>query len=311
MDQYARSSLNWFSADSLDRVAHKRSDEAWIEEQIGAPQTVFVPVLQGANLFSNEARRRPVLISAHALGNLSSEAERLTLLGEQDGCAYFSFDLPAADSDITHRIKALGSFENLREMSPLLDAHQAALLAYARALSIWHGNHQFCGACGSLTTTSRAGHLRRCTNGCCGHNHFPRTDPAIIVLVATQSHCLLGRQPSWPPNRYSTIAGFVEPGETLEQALIREVKEETGVGVGQIRYHSSQPWPFPSSIMVGFTADPISKDIHLQDDELEDARWFTRDEVRRAARKKGRLRLPPQFSVARRLIEDWLAPTTS
>lgn len=308
MDHYARSLLNWFSAPHIDRIARKRDDETWIKEKVHAPQTRFVPVLQGANLFSAGPNRAPVLLPAKALIGQYPSYQHLTLLGEQGGCAYFLLDLSVTDVNIIDTLKGLGSFENLREMCPLLNAEQAALLAYARALSIWHGNHRFCGACGSPTTISRAGHLRCCTNERCGQNHFPRTDPAIIVLVATDGRCLLGRQASWPPGMYSTIAGFVEPGETLEQALIREVREETGVAVEQIHYHSSQPWPFPSSIMLGFTARPTTEDIQLQDDELEDARWFTRREVRGAARKLGGLRLPPKFSIARRLIDDWLAP---
>jgi NAD+ diphosphatase len=311
MDHHARSLLNWFSAHRIDRIAHRRGDETWIREMIRAPQTVFIPVLKGANLFSRGPVRHPVLLPAHALRNSFLALEHLTLLGERDGTAYFLLDLSAADAGNIPIIKELGSFENLREMSPVLDSDQAALLAYARALSIWHGNHQFCSACGSRTTTSRAGHLRLCANVHCGRSHFPRTDPAIIVLVATDSYCLLGRQPSWRPHMYSTIAGFVEPGETLEQAVIREVKEETGVGVEQIHYHSSQPWPFPSSIMLGFTAKPISANIQLQDNELEDARWFAREEVLAAKRKQGALRLPPKFSIARRLIEDWLVPNTA
>jgi NAD+ diphosphatase len=146
--------------------------------------------------------------------------------------------------------------------------------------------------------------MRVCTNPDCGQLHFPRTNPAIIVLVALRERCLLGRQATWPEGLYATIAGFVEPGESLEEAVVREVREETGIEVREVTYHSSQPWPFPSSIMLGFTAQAGSDHIQLNDGELEDARWFSREEIARGV-EEGWLRLPSSVSISYRLIEDW------
>ena len=147
--------------------------------------------------------------------------------------------------------------------------------------------------------------MRRCSSPDCAATEFPRTDPAVIVLVHDGERCLLGNKHGWPENRFSTIAGFVEPGETIEQAVVREVGEETGVGASSLEYHSSQPWPFPGSVMLGFLAGAASTEITLNDGELKDARWFSRDEVEAAKVKAGWLRLPSRISIARRLIEDW------
>jgi NAD+ diphosphatase len=169
----------------------------------------------------------------------------------------------------------------------------------------WHSRHGFCGVCGSPTLSASAGHVRKCTNPGCGSSHFPRTDPAVIMLAHDGERALLGRQKVWAKGMYSTLAGFVEPGESLEEAVRREVMEETGVAVGEVVYHSSQPWPFPASLMIGFHAEARSGTIDLVDGELEDAGWFTRAELRRFA-DQGKS-LPRQDSIARQLVEDWLA----
>jgi NAD+ diphosphatase len=191
-------------------------------------------------------------------------------------------------------------FEDLRSVAALMPAAQAGLLSYARAMITWRRAHRFCGRCGAETLAAKAGHVLVCTNPACRHEQFPRTDPAIIVLIADEQRILLGRQAAWPLGRYSTIAGFVEPGESLEDAVAREVLEETGVEVDGIEYHSSQPWPFPSSLMLGFTARALTREVHLRDQELEDARWFTRADI-----VNGEPLLPPPLSISFRLIEHW------
>jgi NAD+ diphosphatase len=178
------------------------------------------------------------------------------------------------------------------------------MLAYAKAMTYWHRCHRFCGNCGSPTVSTQGGHLRVCTNPQCGQHHFPRTDPAIIVLVTSGERCLLGRQQIWPAGRYSIIAGFVEPGESLEAAVAREVREETGIAVEQVRYWASQPWPFPSSLMLGFRAEAASTSVQLRDGELEAARWLSREEIAIELRQ-GALRLPPEVSISYQLIESW------
>ena len=176
-----------------------------------------------------------------------------------------------------------------------------SLCAHARALSLWHDATLYCSRCGAASRPEAGGNARRCINPECGQDLFPRTDPAIIVLVASGDRCLLGRQPSWPGGLYSTISGFVEPGESLEDAVRREVYEETNIRVGAVRYHSSQPWPFPSSLMLGFVAEANSEAIILNDGELEDARWFSREEL-----IAGNVDLPMHLSIARRLVDHFV-----
>jgi NAD+ diphosphatase len=193
----------------------------------------------------------------------------------------------------------------LREAGLLLAADEAGLFAYAKGLAHWQRETRFCARCGSPVQLVSSGHRAQCTNPACGRLHFPRTDAAIIVIVEYQGACLLGRQAVWPAGRYSTLAGFVEPGEALEDAVRREVAEESGVIVGDVHYHSSQPWPMPASLMVGFTATALSPEIHLRDAELEDARWFTPQQIVDGL-ADGSLLTPPRLSVSYQLISDWL-----
>ena len=191
-------------------------------------------------------------------------------------------------------------FEDLRQIASVLPAEEAGILGYARAMMSWRRRHRFCGSCGARTLPARSGHVLVCSDPGCRSEQFPRIDPAIIVLVSDGDRALLGRQASWPPGRYSTIAGFVEPGESLEDAVAREVGEETGILVDSIEYHSSQPWPFPASLMLGFTARAVTQEVRLRDQELEDARWFTRAQL-----AAGTPLLPPRQSISFRLIEHW------
>lgn len=190
---------------------------------------------------------------------------------------------------------------DLRGAAASLEAGQAGLLAYASALRVWHARHRHCGGCGGRHRIQSGGHRLYCP--ACESASFPRTDPAIIVLVRDGERCLLGRQPGWPAGRYSTLAGFVEPGETLEAAVAREVHEESGVAVGDCHYLGSQPWPFPASLMVGFEAAAVQPEIALGD-ELEDAQWFDPDQLASGI-VSGRLRPPPRLSISRWLIERW------
>ena len=200
----------------------------------------------------------------------------LLLLGWLHDTRIVLIDMPVSES---LELPANTAFQELRPLAPVLGAQEAALLAYARALGTWRARQLHCGVCGSPTEPTHAGHCLRCSNPACAQEFFPRIDPAIIVLVSDGERALLGRSPSWPPRRYSTIAGFVEPGESLEDTVLREVLEETGVAVHNVRYHSSQPWPFPSSLMLGFFASAAPGSAVRVGGELEDARWFTRAQV--------------------------------
>ena len=304
MDNYQRSARNWFAGHPIDRVIEQRQDERWIAERLTDPNTRFIPVWNGKNLFAREPIPRPVLLAPQDLGGLIDQAESIVLLGEAGGRAYFAVGLHADEGAPPAELAELGEFRSLRWIGALPECENGALLAYAKAMTYWHHRQRFCGDCGSPTRSAEGGHLRVCTNPECGQQHFPRTNPAIIVLVTSGGRCLLGRQATWPEGLYATIAGFVEPGESLEDAVVREVLEETGVRLREVTYRSSQPWPFPRSIMLGFMAAGASENITLGDGELEDARWFSREEIVRGL-GDGWLRLPSEMSISYRLIEEW------
>ena len=193
----------------------------------------------------------------------------------------------------------------LREAATVLPAEEAALAAYAGSLLAWHRRHRFCANCGKPTEHADGGHERHCRH--CDAHHFPRTDPVVIVRVVDGQRLLLGRQAGWPEGRFSVLAGFVEPGETLEEAVRREVREESNVDVGEVGYVASQPWPFPSSLMIGFHAvADDGREPHPRDGELSEVRWFDRAEVEAAAAGSAGVRLPPPYSISRRLIDGWL-----
>ena len=194
----------------------------------------------------------------------------------------------------------------LREAATELPAEEAALAGYAGSLLAWHRRHRFCANCGTATEQRDGGHERHCP--ACDAHHFPRTDPVVIVRVTdAEGRLLLGRQARWADGRFSLLAGYVEPGETLEEAVRREVLEESGVALGEVSYLASQPWPFPSSLMLGFSAVATGGEPAPGDGELAEVRWFEREEVERAARGEGELALSPPYSIARRLIDAWLA----
>ncbi len=302
MSAEQRSLRNVFSRLALDRCGEHRHDADWL-----------------AGAFAREGARC-LLMRADGKALAGADGASLTLLdvrtretfGDARGATFLGCDdtqVPyfalVADTDQAERAERdLGAFVDLRRAGQRMAAFDAGLFAYARGLTHWQSRTRWCGACGSALSLEWGGHRARCPNTDCGIEHYPRTDPAIIVIVTWRDACLLGRQPSWPEGRWSTLAGFVEPGETLEDAVRREVYEEAGVRVVDCDYHSSQPWPFPSSLMLGFTARADDPTIRVGD-ELADARWFEVDAFVAGVRD-GSIGLPPPLSVSYRLIEDWL-----
>jgi NAD+ diphosphatase len=302
---------NVFAGSSLDRAAHLRRDAEWIAARLSDPGSRVVPFWRGRCLVRWEGERAvAVQLALSEIGGLEeglASPEAAVLLGLAEDRAHFALDLSAFEEDEARRrlgrLGTSGELVDLKSVGSVLAGEEAALLAYVRGLLHWHARHGFCGVCGAPTVSRDSGHVRRCTG--CGADHFPRTDAAVIMLVTDGDRCLLGRQSAWPEGVYSTLAGFLEPGESLEEAVAREVWEEAGIQIADAAYHSSQPWPFPASIMLGFTARAVTTAIRLHDGELADARWFGRAEL--ADRATRPIKLPSRHSIAYRLIKDWLA----
>ncbi len=287
---------NVFAGAFVDRSGERRKDSDWLAEASASADARFVPVWGRRCLVGGEPPHALLLDRAQA--DAFVDEDKLIFLGLFRNQPAFAV---AIDGDQEQPFTELGQFEGLRFLGTRLPLDEANLVAHARALVLWHASQLYCGICGSASAPSAGGNSRRCLNEDCGREIFPRTDPAVIVLVTDGDRCLLGRQPGWPEGRYSTIAGFVEPGESLEDAVRREVYEEANVRISAVHYHSSQPWPFPSSLMLGFIADAATTEIRLNDGELEDARWFSREEL-----KSDFPKLPFRISIARRLVDHWV-----
>lgn len=285
------------SRQQVDRASEQRVDPEYLTTAWAHPRAGVLTVRSG---------RAPIDQGGNALlltptSELNGSVGEWYFLGVDDeGAPFF------AVRDDDHQVQLdlpESNWAGLRDVGGLLSDRDAGLFVHALGLANWHAAHEFCAKCGAGTNPVEGGHVRRCP--ACGADHFPRTDPAIIVLVTDdEDRCLLGHGAQWPPGRFSTIAGFVEPGEALEHAVIREVHEETGVHVADPVYMGSQPWPFPSSLMLGFFADATSTEIQVDGTEVDEARWFSRAELR-AAYDSGELHQPTGISIAKRLIEAW------
>jgi NAD+ diphosphatase len=310
---------NDFSGASIDRVGDsRRRDDAWLGEQLASPAARAVVAgdhgiqVEGARLarvpLAELNGHEPILLGLDEHGPLYAIDED----PPRDGRAPMVGAGGVRGEPPPERQDRVG----LRQAVARLEHSEGGLAAYAAALLNWHRRHRYCSACGHPSDLVEGGLTRRCPN--CGTEHHPRTDPVVIMLVTDGDRLLLGRQAAWPTGRYSALAGFVEPGEALEAAVAREVLEESGVTVGRVDYVSSQPWPFPMSLMLGFSATYASGEPTIRDQELQDVRWFTRAELEAAAALPesdnwgqpgdagGELQLPPRLAIARRLIENWL-----
>jgi NAD+ diphosphatase len=298
--------LEHYPRTGLRREALLRSDLAWLADQRNGPAAVYV-MWRGQNLFSISAEKRPLILPAAAL----PPSVKLTFLGlRPDNLPVFAAGLTEAKA-ASEALSALGlqedqaRFIHLREFRGLLTPDEQQLLLYVRALINWQDAQQFCSRCGSHTLPEEAGHVMTCTNPECATKHFPRSDPATIMLVQNGDRCLLGRQPTWPEGLFSTLAGFVEAGESVEEAVVREVKEEAGIEITNLRYFGSQPWPFPQSLMLGYFADAMTTEI-VRGWELAEVRWFdvaeTKDVLRRHI-----ARFPHIETISQKLMKRWLA----
>lgn len=294
---------NWFANSPLARLNSEKSLEAYFAEKLGDPASVLLPLWRGD----------PLVTKAGAAGFLSIAARGefpgdcpVVLLGESDGRTFFAIDASgAAKSAEAAPFADIGEYMPLRAAAGVMSRDDTAIFGHARWLFEWRRKHRFCANCGAKNEFSASGAKAKCPS--CEAEHFPRTDPVAIVLAINDGACLLGRSPRFPPGFLSALAGFVEAGETPEEAARRELFEEAGVKLLDIRYQFSQPWPFPSSLMMGFIAEAESRELKLDQDEIVEARWIARDDARRVlGGEKGDFLAPPQFTIARQLLELWV-----
>jgi NAD+ diphosphatase len=294
-----------FSGSPLDRAATKRRDAAWVERQLADPAARFLP-LWNLDPLVKLGDERSLAWARRELFDDIGPAPLPLLLGIDEGVAHFAVDV----SSLAEPLSSLGledvaSFEDLRGLAAKITPAERSIAAHARSLTDWHVRHRHCAACGNDTVVVLGGAHRRCPD--CAAEHFPRTDPVAIAAVGRGDRCLLGRGHGWPDTMYSALAGFVEPGEAIEETVRREVLEESGVVVGEVRFVKSQPWPFPSSLMMGFVAEAETEELTIDRSELEDARWFSLAEVRGALDgQPGPLFVPPPFAIAHHLIRAWV-----
>ena len=295
-----------FAGNPLDRVSQRRQDAGWVASLLQDPGTRLLPL---HSLKPRVHHSSAVSLYWQSVGPwhpLIDDGNTLILLGLRDGQAYFALDAtlmepPPDDGAVTM---------DARSVAAIIDGGEAAILAEARSLIDWHARHRFCAQCGTPSVVASGGWVRHCPN--CGAHHFPRVDPVVIMLAVRGERCLLGRGRRRPGARFSCLAGFMEPGETLEEAVRREILEESGIQVGRVRYLASQPWPFPSSLMMGFLAEALTEDITIDPDEIAEARWFERDEVRAMVERSrsddpvsGMVTLPPPLAIGHQIARRW------
>ena len=294
-----------FAGNPLDRVSDRRRDSAWVRSLLEDPETRLLPfrdlkpVIRGN---PPELDWQPVPPWRQAI----ESGATLVLLGLSDGRARFALDATAAETGLAANTEPV----DVRALAPSIATGQAAILAEARSLVDWHTRHRFCAQCGTLSTLSSAGWTRDCPN--CRAHHFPRTDPVVIMLTVRGGRALLGRNRRRAGARFSCLAGFMEPGETVEEAVRREVFEEAGIRVGRVRYLASQPWPFPSTLMMGFLAEGLTEEITVDPEEIAEARWFERNEIRAMVARAAsgpddptQVSLPPPLAIAHQICRRW------
>ncbi|HVV66210.1 MAG TPA: NAD(+) diphosphatase [Rhizomicrobium sp.] len=299
-----------FTGNPLDRASDKRTDAAWIEAMRRAPASLVLPLwrLQPL-LLGEEGGTETVRLGLFAPGlceSLAAPNAPCIFLGLDNDRAVFALDLSAAaDPQNSGPLARLGRFSEARAAAMVLPVEEAAILGQAKAMIDWHQRHGFCARCGAPTGLIDAGYRRHCES--CGADHFPRTDPVVIMLAIDGDRCLVGRGRQFPPGMFSALAGFIEPGETIEEAVRRELKEESGIETGAVTYKFNQPWPFPSSLMIGCFAEALTTELRADENELAEVLWLEKNVARAIieGRRVDGVRLPPPIAIAYHLIKAW------
>jgi NAD+ diphosphatase len=313
MDRWKeRMSTHVFAGNPLDRGDVQRRDQIWLDEQAANPRSRFLPLWQLNVLLQTEPETLLGWLSPTEIAPLKIAVSPV-FLGLQGGVAHFAIDVSEL-GDPRHELNLdePWRFEESRSAATHLSLEETGILAQSRSQLDWHRRHQFCSVCGQRTVQGRGGQVRTCM--ACNAEHFPRTDPVAIMVVCDRDRCLLGQSRGRlsRTGMYSALAGFMDQGESIEEAVRREVKEEAGIEVGEVRYHSSQPWPFPSSLMIGCHAKALTTEVHKDDDEMTDVQWFSRDDVLSALRDENpNLRVPAPIAIAHHLIKAWAAGEVS
>jgi NAD+ diphosphatase len=294
-----------FSGNPLDRAANQRREDAWVAEQLLVEGGRYL-AFSDLNVLAREDEGAQLHWLDTSIRELLDPAVYPLFLGLRDGVPHFAVDVSGVDDRLAAaRIDGAG-FADSRRIATDLPEGDAGILAQARALLDWHHRHRYCGSCGAPTIACAGGSIRKCQD--CGAEHYPNPHPVVIMVAWRGDRCLLGSGRSWAGSRYSALAGFMDQGETIEEAVAREVKEEVGLDVDEVAYHTSQPWPFPSNLMIGCFAHVTGEDITIDPVELSGARWFTRDEIGRALDDPSSVEfgLPGPIAIAHHLIRAWV-----
>ena len=293
-----------FTGNPLDREAIKRRDPAWLDAMRKDDDGRYLPIAKLEVLLKKGERRALAWARRELFGG--HEVPEPIFLGSLDGVPHFAVDVSAVeDPTEAFGVEEVASFEDVRGAVALMSQEDAAMACHGRAFVDWHARHGFCAVCGASTRQMLGGNHRQCTE--CSAEHFPRVDPVGIAAVVKDDRVLLGRGPGWPDNMFSALAGFMEPGESLEEVVRREVFEEAGIEVGEVRYVASQPWTFPSSLMIGCLAQALSTEIDVDRAELEEARWFTREQIAKGlSGDTSEVMVPPPMAIAHHLLRAWV-----
>ena len=300
--------LNTFAGNPLDRASDRRADPAWIAEQLASSESLGIALWNGRPFVEpskDEGGLQIAYLPAKLVGELSGGPERLLFMGLWKETAVFAVDLEDAADPAEGPLQGFGKFEDLRAVALKLPATEAAIVATAKQMFEWRRRHPHCAVCGQKSEPMDGGWKRKCPS--CETEHFPRTDPVVIMLPYHGDRCMLGRQATWPKGMFSALAGFLEPGESIEEACARELNEEAGLHAVKVRYHSTQPWPYPSSLMIGLIAEVEDEEGCPDQTELSEVRWFTRDEARKllAGEIEG-VNAPSRLAIAMQLIKAWV-----